>query len=299
MARVTPLVSYIVVTRNRPKELSRCLQSIQQQNYPHKQVIVVDNGTPDQTRHAIRQRLPEAEHLALSENIGAPAARNRAIDMAHGAFLIFLDDDAELCDPQATLRVAAYFQRDPQLAGVAFRVRSPQSHREARNAIPRADKREIPTDYDCTYFCACGCAIRRDVFETVGKFWEQLQYGGEELDFAYRALEAHYTFLCSATVEVVHWESSQERPAGRWYYVNARNRAWIAGKYLPWPCVCSTLVMWWSYLVWKGYVSGQIYAVLRGIRDALAGFPAVFQERRQVSRSTIQTLRALSGRLWF
>ncbi len=247
----------------------------------------------------MRQHTPIAQYLALSENIGAPAARNRGIGMADGEILIFLDDDAEFVDPQATRRAMHYFLHRPDLAGVAFRIVNPITGREARNAIPRADKQEIPADYACAYFCHCGCAFRRSVFDDVGLFWEALEYGGEELDFSYRLLERQYTLIHSASVSVRHWESHAARPPWRWYYINARNRIWISVKYLPWPAVISTISLWWTYLSLRGIITGQLAPVLRGIRDALAGFPTILQERRPLSATTLRRIHNLSGRFWY
>ena len=294
-----PLVTYIIPTRNRPQELSRCLASVQQQDYADKQIIVINNASSEESDAIVRQHAPTAEYLTLSENIGAPAARNRGISMADGEILIFLDDDAEFVDPQATRRAVHYFYKRSDLAGVAFRIVNPNTGREARNAIPRADKHEFLTDYACAYFCHCGCAFRRSVFDEVGLFWEALEYGGEELDFSYRVLERHYTLIHSASVSVRHWESHAARPPGRWYYVNARNRIWITVKYLPWPAVISTMSLWWTYLLLRSVMTGQAAAVLRGIRDALAGFPALLRERRPLSKAILREVRNLSGRFWY
>lgn len=53
-----PLVSYIIITMNRQDELKICLSSLREQDYPHRQTIVVDNGSSDGTVEMIREQFP-------------------------------------------------------------------------------------------------------------------------------------------------------------------------------------------------------------------------------------------------
>jgi GT2 family glycosyltransferase len=294
-----PTVSYIIVTMNRQEKLVECLTSVREQEYPDKQIIVVDNGSSDKTVNLIREQLPDVELLALSSNQGVAGGRNRGVEITRGKICIFLDDDAYFIDPQATYRAVSYFQENPQLACVAFLIRNSCTDLEDMKAIPRIDKRSIPEDYLCSYFCGAGFAIRQKVFGDIGMFWERLDYGGEDLDLSYRLLDNRYRLLRTASIEVVHRETLQARPEGRWIYANTRNRCWIAVKNLPWIYVISTILLWWIYTGLISLKQKQFSFFVRGVQDAIKGLPSVLRERRTISTAALQELKRLSGRRWY
>ncbi len=91
-----PLVSVYVATRDRWSLLQRALRSVLSQDHPRLEVLVVDDGSQDNTRaeltawSAVEPRL-RVLHQAVSQ--GAPAARNAALRAAAGEFVTGLDDD--------------------------------------------------------------------------------------------------------------------------------------------------------------------------------------------------------------
>jgi len=295
----SPLVSYIVITMDRRDELAGCLRNLQQQDYPGKQIIVVDNGSSDGTAAMVSGQFPEVDLIILKTNQGVAGGRNRAMEMARGELCIFIDDDARLADRQATRRTITYFKDDPQLACVAFFIRYAHTGCEQTGAIPRWDKRSIDEDYACSYFCGGGFALRRRIFMALGMFWETLWYGGEELDFSYRLLDKGYRLLRSAGIVVDHYEVPTSRPGGQWIYFNARNRCWIAVRNLPWLYAATTSLAWWCYTAYIDMKSGHFTSFARGFRDALSGLPAVLRARRCIGKRTVEKLRKLSGRRWW
>jgi len=294
-----PLVSYIVITMNRRDELSGCLSNLLEQDYPSKQIIVVDNGSADNTVETVAAHFPVVDLIALETNEGVGGGRNRGVAFAEGEICIFIDDDARLVDRQATRHTVAYFQADPQLACVAFLIRNACIGAEDAKAIPRSDKQSIKEDYSCNYFCGTGFALRRRVFIKLGMFWEKLFYAGEELDFSYRLLDKGYRLIHTGGIVVDHHEVHSSRFKGQWVYFNARNRCWIAAKNLPWFYVVSTSVLWWAYTALVDLNRGHCIYFLRGFRDAIRGLPEVLQERRCIGKKALRRLKAFSGRRWY
>lgn len=91
-----PFVSIIVSTRDRPKQLERCLRSLLSLQYPHYEVIVVDNASStDATANIIEQSYPDIPWLRYirEDRPGASWARNTGILAAGGEILAFTDDD--------------------------------------------------------------------------------------------------------------------------------------------------------------------------------------------------------------
>lgn len=93
-----PLISVIVPVYRAEKELPRCVESLLTQSYPHLEIILVEDGSPDNSgaicdRYAVADRRVRVCHR---KNAGASAARNTGLDMATGEFLCFVDGDDEV-----------------------------------------------------------------------------------------------------------------------------------------------------------------------------------------------------------
>ncbi|WP_089727897.1 glycosyltransferase family 2 protein [Candidatus Thiosymbion oneisti] len=99
-------ISVVVPTFNRAHTLPRALDSILRQSLPATEIIVVDDGSQDDTGGLIRRRYPQVRYLR-QPNGGVSSARNRGISAANGDWIALLDsDDAWLPDKLAAQRAA-------------------------------------------------------------------------------------------------------------------------------------------------------------------------------------------------
>ena len=90
------LVSVITPVYNAEKVLERTLKSIINQTYKHIEIILVDDCSSDNSRMIIEKYKithPEIVYYCQSTNQGAGAARNKALELAKGQFVAFLDAD--------------------------------------------------------------------------------------------------------------------------------------------------------------------------------------------------------------
>ncbi len=93
---MNPHVSVIIPTYNRAHVLKRAIQSVLDQTYPHFELIIVDDGSEDNTEETVKafrdQRIIYIRH---DRNHGGSAARNTAIKSVRGKYIGLLDDDDE------------------------------------------------------------------------------------------------------------------------------------------------------------------------------------------------------------
>lgn len=88
-------VAVIIPAYNHKEELCRTLEALFSQTYKDFEVIIVDDGSTDNTHQALTQWLGRIK-LLRTQNSGAPAARNYGAKQATGEFLLFLDADVTL-----------------------------------------------------------------------------------------------------------------------------------------------------------------------------------------------------------
>ncbi len=92
-----PLVSVVIPCYNDENYVGEAIQSALEQTYPHLEVIVVDDGSTDDSPAMIRA-FGDQVRCEQQSNQGAPAARNRGLEMAQGKYVKFLDADDVLAD---------------------------------------------------------------------------------------------------------------------------------------------------------------------------------------------------------
>ncbi|HIZ34079.1 MAG TPA: glycosyltransferase family 2 protein [Candidatus Bacteroides merdigallinarum] len=94
---MNPLVSVIIPAYNAENTIIDCLESVRQQTYKNLEVIVVNDGSKDDTLAVVKQYAIKYNELDLTvysiANAGPASARNFAIDHAKGEYIAFLDSD--------------------------------------------------------------------------------------------------------------------------------------------------------------------------------------------------------------
>lgn len=87
-------ISIIMATYNRGKLIAEAINSVYAQNYPNLQLIVVDDGSTDNTIEVVKPWLERDDFIFLQQaNQGQPAAQNLALTRANGEFICFIDSD--------------------------------------------------------------------------------------------------------------------------------------------------------------------------------------------------------------
>jgi glycosyltransferase involved in cell wall biosynthesis len=115
-----PLVSIIINNYNYQQFLGDAIDSALRQTYPRVEVIVVDDGSTDNSSEVIAG-YGDRVIPVLKENGGQASAFNAGFAQSQGSIIIFLDSDDSLL-PQTAERVAAILQANPNVAKVQYRL---------------------------------------------------------------------------------------------------------------------------------------------------------------------------------
>jgi glycosyltransferase involved in cell wall biosynthesis len=104
---MTPLVSILIPAYNADQWIADTINSAVNQTWQRKEVIIVDDGSRDQTLHVARQFASEVVSVVTQENQGAAAARNKAFELSQGDYIQWLDADDLLSPDKVARQVAA------------------------------------------------------------------------------------------------------------------------------------------------------------------------------------------------
>lgn len=225
-----PTVGVVILTQGqRPTELARALASVRAQTGVHTEVVVVGNGW-DPT--SAEPPLPDGvTSVALPDNLGIPAGRNRGVDAVGGELLFFLDDDESLPDPDFLSAGCAKFAADPGIGLIQPRIVDPDNG-TARYWIPRMRKGD-PSRSSNMFSCVEGAIlIPRDVFTAAGGWAEPFFYAHEGIELAWRVWDDDRRAWYAGDLVANHPLIEQTRHR-EYYRLNARNRVWLARRNLP------------------------------------------------------------------
>src|SRR5689334_18886634 len=111
-----PTVSVVITCFNQGRFLADAIRSVQRQTYRNIEILVVDDGSTDNTRD-VALSFADARYV-YQPNAGLSAARNKGIKKSRGAFLVFLDADDWLY-PEAIAINLDYLTKNPEWAFVS------------------------------------------------------------------------------------------------------------------------------------------------------------------------------------
>jgi glycosyltransferase involved in cell wall biosynthesis len=112
-----PLVSVVVPAFNAANTIAETLRSISQQTYSALEIVVVDDGSTDETADIARRHGDPRLRVVAKANGGVASARNAGIRNSHGAFVAFIDAD-DLWPEDRLERQLAAFAADPETEAV-------------------------------------------------------------------------------------------------------------------------------------------------------------------------------------
>src|SRR2546421_5083753 len=193
---IDPTVSIIIITRNRPVLLLHCLAHVQAQPYPHKQIIVVDSSSNDESEQVVAQypgviSVRLAVQRTIHEN--RPQARNEGLAISSGEFIAFIDDDAMVQPGWLDALLATYQDETVGAAGGRV-ITMPKPYCDMVTGAPilaaRPSGRAIienlgsysTEQVEVDWLPGCNMSFRRTALEQVGGFDPGLTFNNQRDD---------------------------------------------------------------------------------------------------------------------
>jgi glycosyltransferase involved in cell wall biosynthesis len=172
-------ISVIIPTYNHAQYLGEAIESVLSQDYPDMEVIVVDDGSSDNTREVTANYVGKI--ICVEQpNGGCALARNTRLNIATGEYIAFLDSDDSLLSGALLVR-AEYLDNHPRVGLVCGDVIETYNKRDQRLKSLRISppKKLDNFRWETVEYCATSSSVmvRRTCFLTAGNFEATLRQG--------------------------------------------------------------------------------------------------------------------------
>ena len=311
-------VAVVIPNWNGVHLLPTCLDSLRHQTYADFEIVVIDNGSTDDSRRLLTEGYPEVRVIALAENRLFVGAVNVGIRQTSAEIVVLLNNDTE-AEPDWLAELVRALDEHPE-AGMATSKMLLFDRRDVLNSAGDfygADgvpgnrgvwQRDLGQyDDDVYVFGACGgaAAYRRRLFDDIGLFDEEFVAYCEDVDLSFRAQLAGYACVFAPQARLYHRGSATGGGPLASYFCG-RNFINIIVKDVP-----TSLLRrhWWRMIGGQLRYVGQSLAHLREpaararLRGQLAGLglvPTMLRQRRAVQArrrvSDYRIERLLHGR---
>ena len=287
-------VTVVIPNYNGINFLDGCLQSLMEQDRdtPEYEVIVVDNGSVDDSIELVEREFPQVRVIALPENTGFCHAVNVGIEASDSPYVILLNNDPK-AGKSFINRLYLAIEGRPEAFSVSARMLmwdKPELLDDAGDrycvlgwAFARGKGKPA---YVCNraveVFAACGGAAiyRREIFAEIGLFDELHFAYMEDMDIGYRARIYGYRNYYEPGAEVIHYGSASSGSRYNEFKTKlaSANNIYVIGKNMP-------LLQWvWNFpFLMMGFFIKFLFFCKKGmggsyLKGLKAGFGKLFSQ---------------------
>lgn len=226
------MILTIILNWNGKEDTLDCLQSLYEAD-GNASILVVDNGSQDDSLQAIQERFPSTNCLQLKENLGYAGGNNEGIlwGLKRGFDYFFLLNNDTLVAPDLFEKFAeslekypsvgifgskVYLKSDPMRLdhlGGNWSAKKGKLEFIGMRVLDDGNTFEIPISLD--YVCGAGFLVSRAVFEQIGLFDPRYFLYWEENDFCFRARKAGFGIQVCPKAKIWHAVSSSTSKEGK------------------------------------------------------------------------------------
>ncbi len=284
-------VNIIIVNWNGKEIIAECLEGVSQQTYKNYCVTVVDNGSIDGSVDYIKQKYPNVNVIALTENLGFSAGNNIALKSATTKYVALLNNDA-VPDESWLMNLVLALEKNPEAGSAASKMLfydDPETIDRAGDTYTKAGianfrgRGDLSLQYNRQkwIFSACaGAAIyRTQMIKEIGSFDEDFFLIYEDVDLGFRAQLQGCKCLYVPEAIVYHKASKSivhDSPTSVYY--GHRNLEWVYLQNMPKSLIIKTII---PHIIYA--ITSLIYFSLSG--NAKAIFKAKWHAFKGLKRS--------------
>lgn len=283
-------LSVVIANYNGRQYLVDCLASVLREKGDWFEVIVVDDGSSDDSAAIVERAMKQDKRLRLlrlKKNQGPAKARNKGVRQSQGRYLLFLDVDTRV-GKGALKKIADKLDKEVELGAVQAKLDT-SGHFLSWWGLPYEVKGKERIIFGGR---TAGLAVRREVFVKIGGFDEDYFIYGEDTDLCWRIWLVGFRveLLAEAVIDHQGRSSLNQQTKVRIFYQGAKNHlsnilknadGWMLVRMLP------LNVLAWSVIGVRLMLTGQLSlagAVVRGLGWNLSHFGRTMAKRRQIMK---------------
>ena len=246
--REWPAISVVVCSYNGARTIRDCLDGLQRLSYPNFEVIVVNDGSRDDTP-AIAREYPVT--LISTENRGLSNARNTGAEAATGEIVAYIDDDA-YPDPHWLSYLAHTFMTTTYAAVGGPNIAPPGDGPIAECVAhsPGGPVHVLLNDREAEHIPGCNMAFRRAALLAIGGFDPRFRTAGDDVDVCWRIQEQGWKIGFHPAAMVWHHRRNSLRMYWRQQKGYGRAEALLEAK---WPEKYNSA----GHVTWSGRLYGN------------------------------------------
>ncbi|HCW93154.1 MAG TPA: hypothetical protein DHM44_05690 [Flexistipes sinusarabici] len=211
-----PLISCLILNWNKKNETLQCLDSVNKQNYPNIEIVLIDNCSDDGSTETIIKTYPNIKLIKLDKNYGCPGGRNKGIEYCSGEFIFFCDNDGIL-HRDAIRNAIECISKSKDIAIVTGLVKNFETESEIDTKYDLSNPKCMETNL----FQGGVSLHRKSIYSEVGFYPSDYMYGGEETYLSYLVLDAGYKIFKSDQVILWHknvssFENNEIKTIQKW-----------------------------------------------------------------------------------
>jgi len=214
-----PKVTILIPNYNGKKWLTQCLATVEKSTYPNKEILVVNNGSTDDSREFVEKKYPEVKLIEIKKNKGFAGANNVGVRAANGKYVLLINNDTEV-PPNFLSQMVARMESDKTIGVIQPMIRSLRK----RFLLDAACSFYTSTGFQYHYgyyqpykkkqynkeyfvYSAKGACLftRREEYLRLGGLDEDFVCYVEESDFCHRMWLAGYKVLYLPQSYIYHW----------------------------------------------------------------------------------------------
>jgi GT2 family glycosyltransferase len=273
-----------IITRNRASHLPLAINSALAQNYPDKQIAVLDIASTDETP-SLRAQFPQVMWERVEERLGIPESRNLLMSRTDARYFFSLDDDAWFLRQDEIMLGVNFLEEHPDYAAVAYDILLPGDQPAPGRGQPR----------DAAIFTGCGHLLRLSDVAAVNYYaLNPTVYGGsEETDLCLRLYARRKKTIFLPGVHVWHERTAAGRNLMEQYRHNLCNDLVSLIRRCPLPDLF--LVAGWRLFSQFRFAiqRGRMRAYFAGVLLFLKAFPKVIGSRAPVPAPAFRSFMRL------
>jgi GT2 family glycosyltransferase len=301
-------VDVVIPCWNGKDFLDVCLTSLRHQTFREYEIILVDNGSTDGSERLVRENYPEVNIIPLRRNTNFSGAVNAGIKSSKADYIALLNQDTEV-DPHWLEELIQTFAKHPEIHFCASKL----MYFKDRDIIDSAgdgmlkggtffkigagqkDSEKYRVPYEVFGACAAASIYRREFFDLVGLFDDDLGDQSTDCDLNFRAqlIGLKCLFVPSAIV-YHHVGASLDVGSPPFIFRTNRNAVITIIKNYPLPLLLRNIMRIAFVFLSTLLIYPHPLSAIRGRFEALRKLPYYLKKRRAIQKKRIVPLERLN-----